>query len=124
MISTICLFLTTGLASADENLTVLPEKINGASPDNMLRNYLLEQADQKMQEWKDQYEQRTRPGQITEYQQRLRENFLKAIGELPPRTPLNPQITGTVKRNGYIIEKIILESQPGPWTSPITPLPV
>jgi cephalosporin-C deacetylase-like acetyl esterase len=42
----------------------------------------------------------------------IREKILQAIGALPERTPLNPRVTGILKRNGYRIEKIIFESQP------------
>lgn len=49
---------------------------------------------------------------ITARQRYIRERFLKAIGGLPERTPLNPKVTGTLKRDGYRIEKIIFESLP------------
>jgi cephalosporin-C deacetylase-like acetyl esterase len=42
----------------------------------------------------------------------IREKLLQAIGGLPDRTPLNPKVTGTLKRDGYRIEKIIFESEP------------
>ena len=37
---------------------------------------------------------------------------MAAIGGLPERTPLNPQITGKVQRDGYRVEKVIYESRP------------
>jgi cephalosporin-C deacetylase-like acetyl esterase len=49
---------------------------------------------------------------ITARQRYIRERFLKAIGGLPERTPLNPKVVGTLKRDGYRIEKIIFESLP------------
>ena len=49
---------------------------------------------------------------ITTRQRYIRERFLKAIGGLPERTPLNPKVVGTLKREGYRIEKIIFESMP------------
>lgn len=49
---------------------------------------------------------------ITARQRYIRERFLKAIGGLPERTPLNPRVVGTLKRDGYRIEKIIFESLP------------
>ncbi|MCI0696367.1 acetylxylan esterase, partial [candidate division KSB1 bacterium] len=50
--------------------------------------------------------------EITARQRFIRERFLHAIGGLPERTPLNPKVTGTLKRDGYRIEKIIFESLP------------
>lgn len=40
---------------------------------------------------------------------RIRESF----GPEPLRTPLNPRVTRTVKRDGYRIENVIFESRPG-----------
>ncbi|QDS90123.1 Alpha/beta hydrolase family protein [Rosistilla ulvae] len=42
-------------------------------------------------------------------QTRVRECF----GPRPEKTPLNPQITGVVQREGYRIENLIFESRPG-----------
>ena len=35
------------------------------------------------------------------------------VGPFPGRTPLNPRILGTVRKDGYTIEKIVFESMPG-----------
>lgn len=46
------------------------------------------------------------------WQEERRAFFLERIGGLPERTPLNPQITGTLQGRGYRVEKIILETRP------------
>ncbi|MFN7565415.1 MAG: alpha/beta hydrolase family protein, partial [Prosthecobacter sp.] len=46
------------------------------------------------------------------WQQERRAFFLERIGGLPERTPLNPQMTGTLTGKGYRVEKIILETRP------------
>jgi dienelactone hydrolase len=46
------------------------------------------------------------------WQQERRAFFLERIGGLPARTPLNPQITGTLTGKGYRVEKIMLETRP------------
>lgn len=44
----------------------------------------------------------------------IRKRFLEALGgPLPERTPLNPRVVGVLERDGYKIEKVIFESQPG-----------
>jgi hypothetical protein len=43
----------------------------------------------------------------------LREKMLEIISLYPEKTSLNPQITGIIQRDGYRIEKLIYESQPG-----------
>ena len=79
------LILTTAALSQDE-LRVLPEKIENISPAEMMSHYLRGLAGQKFEDWKQQYEQRKTPEQIAEYQKRLREKFIDAIGGLPERT--------------------------------------
>ncbi len=46
---------------------------------------------------------------VRDVQQRIRTCF----GPEPPRTPLEPQITGVVEREAYRIEKVIFHSRPG-----------
>ena len=45
-------------------------------------------------------------------QKELRAFFLASLGDLPERTPLNPRVVGTLKRDGYRVEKVIFESRP------------
>ena len=47
-------------------------------------------------------------------QEFLRRELLNALGldPLPPRTPLNPSVTGRIEREGYSIEKVSFESRP------------
>ncbi len=47
------------------------------------------------------------------YRLDLRRKMLAAIGTLPERTPLNARTVATLKRDGYVIEKVIFESMPG-----------
>jgi cephalosporin-C deacetylase-like acetyl esterase len=116
------LILTTAAFSQDD-LRVLPEKIDNISPADMMSHYLSGLAGRKFEDWKQQYEQRKTPEQIAEYQKRLREKFIDAIGGLPERTPLNPQVTGVVQRDGYRVEKIIFESQPKHYVTALLFMP-
>jgi dienelactone hydrolase len=81
-------------------------------PDEMMARYLQQQARSRFELWRQRYEQLKTPEQIAAYQKNLREQFLNAIGGLPQRTPLNPKVTGTVRRDEYTVEKVIFESQP------------
>jgi cephalosporin-C deacetylase-like acetyl esterase len=120
----VCLGLTlTTVAFSQDDLRVLPETIDDISPADMMGHYLRGLAGQKFEDWKQQYEQRKTPEQIAEYQKRLREKFIDAIGGLPERIPLNPQVTGVVQRNGYRVEKIIFESQPKHYVTALLFLP-
>ena len=120
----VCLGLMLGVAAAaDENLIVLPEKIDDMVPGNMMSHYLRRLAGQKFEDWKAKYEQRKTPEQIDEYQKRLRKEFLEAIGGLPERTPLNPRVTSVTQRDGYRVEKAIFESQPNHHVTALLFLP-
>jgi len=109
----IVLAATAGPAgAAGGELRVLPEKPAEGPPGDMVRRYLLGQIAEAWGRWQKDYEQRKTPEQIAAYQKRLREKFLEAIGEFPARTPLKAKVTGSVRREGYRVEKVIFESQP------------
>ncbi len=117
-----CLF-TGSVTIAQENLRVLGETVDGAPAGEMMSRYLFRQAQGRFEQWRQQYEQRKTPEQIATYQKNLREQFIQAIGGLPERTPLNPKVTGVVARDGYRVEKIIFESQPGCYVTALLFLP-
>ncbi|WP_435010993.1 alpha/beta hydrolase family protein [Tundrisphaera lichenicola] len=45
----------------------------------------------------------------------VREQMLVTLGlwPMPPRTPMNPRTVGTLERDGYAIDKVVLETLPG-----------
>ncbi len=47
------------------------------------------------------------------WQRERRDLFLRQIGGLPERTPLNATTSGTLQGEGYRVEKILFESRPG-----------
>lgn len=47
------------------------------------------------------------------YVREVRGKIRQSFGALPPKTPLNPRVTGMVERDDYRIEKVIFESRPG-----------
>ena len=45
---------------------------------------------------------------------KMREDFIRTVGGFPAeRCPLNAQTVATVKRGGYVVEKVLFESWPG-----------
>ena len=46
------------------------------------------------------------------YVREVRSKIQQCLGPWPEKTPLNPRITGTLKRDTYKIEKVIFESRP------------
>lgn len=119
MLRTLCLLtglitlsICTFAGEAQDALRVLPEDIGGYAPGDMMRHYLIKQAYAAWDRWKSDFETVKTPEEIAAYQQRLRAKFVEMLGGFPERTPLNPQITGVLERDGYRVEKVIFESQP------------
>jgi len=46
-------------------------------------------------------------------QEEVRDKLKTIIGDFPDKTPLNPKVTGILKGDGFRVEKVIYESQPG-----------
>ena len=53
------------------------------------------------------------PAELAAYQRKVRAALVKALGGFPERCPLNVTSTGRVARDGYTVEKLYFESQPG-----------
>jgi dienelactone hydrolase len=110
----------TALAAADDgrikasDLRVLPKDGNPMMPParEMLNRYLLGQAGQRFDARRKAITVVKTPEDIARRRESLRAFFLASLGDLPERTPLNPLIVGTLRRDGYRIEKVIFESRP------------
>ena len=53
------------------------------------------------------------PEQVRARQRYIRDRMTAEIGGFPEKTPLRARVTGTLERDGYRVEKVIYESQPG-----------
>lgn len=100
------------LAPSAEDLTCLKVEPGSTPPGAVFYRELQEEAFAALDKRKETFEQLKSPDQIHDYQQRLRDFFIKQLGGFPERTPLNPQVLGTIEADGYRIEKVIFESQP------------
>ncbi len=133
----LCLFLSAQTAAeepkkelpkeppkkAKEDLRVASDGIEGVTPERMLHRYLLQKAYKAFDAADNEYEKIKTPEQIAAYQKRMRNFFIKQLGGFPQRTPLKAKVTGKLKRDGYNIEKIIYESQPGLYVTALLYLP-
>lgn len=122
LISLFCLAASLSHAGAQE-LKVLPADLGGVAPSGMLHAHLMQKAHAAIDKKLADYENLKTPEQIADYQARMRSFFLSQIGEFPERTPLNAQIVAQEQRDGYRVEKIILESQPGLYVTALLYLP-
>ena len=53
------------------------------------------------------------PAEYAARKKELRKKMIAGIGGLFERCPLNAEVTGTIPRDGYRIEKVIFETLPG-----------
>lgn len=104
-------------------LTVVPEKVDGVAPKEMMQVYLMRRVYQALDRREAEYEKVKTPEQLTAYQQRLRQFFVSALGGFPERAPLNPRVLSKQQFDGYRLEKVIYESQPRHYVTAVLYLP-
>jgi dienelactone hydrolase len=104
--------IACGVRVWGHELDLPADKIPGGRPQRMMHDYWQRLAAEAAAKWRADYEARKTPEQIAAYQTQLREKFLQSIGGLPSPTPLHPQVTGQVARDGYRVQKVLFESQP------------
>lgn len=80
---------------------------------DLVRDHLLTEVDAAAGFHRREWESLATPADVAARQQRLKQEFLDAIGPFPDRVPLVPQVTGRVEKPGYAVEKVIFTSQPG-----------
>jgi dienelactone hydrolase len=94
---------------AQEKLQILSAE---QEPRKMLYNFLLGEAQKHFDARKNLVASLKTPDEIYKRQADLRAKFIAAIGGFPDKTPLNPQVVGALKGDGFRVEKVIYESRP------------
>ncbi|MEL7585870.1 MAG: acetylxylan esterase [Prolixibacteraceae bacterium] len=84
---------------------------------NSLYHYLADQAFVLLENRKQDIEKIKSSAEWKERQQEIKKAFEKSVGPFPEKTPLNPEITRVVQKDGYRIENILFQSQPGFFVS-------
>lgn len=116
-------FLVLGAGAPAEDLKVLPASLDGVTPPAMMRAYLLRQVAEATERRAAEFEKAKTPEQISAYQARLRQFFIDQLGGLPERTPLEPRVVDRIACDGYTVEKVIYQSQPGHFVTAALYLP-
>jgi len=81
--------------------------------DNALYKYFCSVGFQQLEERKAVIDKLQSKEDWISRQEDVREKLLKIIGPFPERSPLNINVSGTINREGYRVEKLIYESMPG-----------
>jgi dienelactone hydrolase/pimeloyl-ACP methyl ester carboxylesterase len=101
-----------GTVSAADDLTVLKPDPKGTPPRKMLNSYLLAECQKHFDARTAEVEKLKTPADIAARQAALKVKFVEALGKFDDVSPLNAKTVGTLKRDGYRIEKVIYESRP------------
>jgi cephalosporin-C deacetylase-like acetyl esterase len=101
------LFLVSPVVGQD--VQVLPAE---SQPRKMLYNHLLAEAQKHFDARRLVVADLKTPEEIKKRQQELKAKFIAALGGFPQKTPLNPKVVGTLKADGFRVEKVIYESRP------------
>lgn len=111
---TLILFFVSAGAQAQSDYRVLPKDFNADKKQQMMRAYLRgyvhNALDQRLTELEAALVSK-KP--FIAYQEKRRAALHRSLGEMPERSPLNARVTGVITENGFTIEKILFESQPG-----------
>ena len=95
-----------------ENLNILDRWIEWSDSKNMLIYYLNKQAFGYLDIREQEIAKLKTKADWIKRQEKVKEILNKIVGPFPEKTPLNPKVTGVIKKEGYKIEKIIYESMP------------
>lgn len=101
----------------EENLDVFQQWVTWNNPGSLLIHHLINQANDLYAQRDKQIAQLRSKSDWIKRQQWAKKTLSGLIGEFPQRTPLNAQITGTLQRQGYRIEKLIYEGFPGSYVT-------
>ncbi|MDP1590030.1 MAG: hypothetical protein Q8M07_19915 [Prosthecobacter sp.] len=98
---------------AAEDLTELKLAAEGTPPEQAFEKWLTREFVTMTERRTEAFEKMIKSeAACKDWQEERKAFFLERIGGLPERTPLNPQITGTLHGKGYRVEKIMLETRP------------
>jgi alpha/beta hydrolase family protein len=97
----------------EENLDVFQQWIKWNNPGSLLINHLLKQTSYYYDDRDREIAKLKSKSDWLKRQEIVKDKLVKMLGPFPERTPLNTQITGSIKKDGYRVDKIIFESRPG-----------
>jgi dienelactone hydrolase len=97
----------------EENLNVFQQWLRWNNPGSLLLNYLDKQAFDYYDLRDKEIEKLKTADDWIRRQTDVKKKLQGFTGTFPEKGPLNPRITGTIKKDGYRIEKIVFESFPG-----------
>ena len=111
-----------GIPSGDE-LAVVAHSPDAKFYETMINDFIMGVAREQYSRRHNSVENLMNAEELHHRQKYLRECFLKMIGGLPERTPLNARVVGKLDRGDIWIEKILFESLPKFYVTGLLYLP-
>ena len=108
----LCLLSLSLQAQPAEDLTLLNHYPFYRHDFDALYRHISQVAFQQLAQRREAIARLQTPDDWQGRQQRVKDLLRQLIGPFPAKTALNPQITGTLQKDGYRVEKLIFESQP------------
>ena len=96
-----------------EDLNVLTRWVEWADAPARLRRYLNSVAFDLLERRREEVARLRTAADWERRRAEVRAALDRVLGPFPERTPLRPRVMGTVEKEGFRIEKIVFESQPG-----------
>ncbi len=119
---------SSGLNAQTPSTTPDPMRVLGEGVakrgEGPLRDFLRKESLAALDLRRKAYESLKSADNIKAYQSRLRGHFIESLGGFPERTPLRARVTGELRGEGFRVEKILYESQPGFVVSGLLYLPL
>jgi dienelactone hydrolase len=84
----------------------------GDTPRKLLYDYLIAASKEHFDARRQVIASLKTSDDIQRRQDELKKKFLESIGPMPEKTPLNGKVVGTLKGDGFRVEKVIYESRP------------
>ncbi len=109
----IFLFSTPVAMAQDEDFQVLGNSLKYENAKSSLYIYYAAQAFNFLDDRETEITQLSTSEDWMIRQEKVKTILLGVVGPFPEKSPLNPQITGTIQKEKFRLEKIVFESQPG-----------
>ena len=111
-------------AQVEEKFVVEQLRILEGDHQQTLWNYLLDQCDQLDLQRAERLSIALKtPETLKQHLQDLKRSYQQLLGDFPPKTPLNPTITGYLIGEGFRVEKVLFESFPNHHVTALLYLP-
>ncbi len=113
LLTALLLLISPLLRAQEEDLNLLNHYQYYADDVNALYKEMVEEAETRFAAREARIASLETAEDWLEYRDQVKLKLSQIIGPFPEKTPLNPEITGVIKRDDYTVEKLIYESQPG-----------